>query len=110
MLVNCKGFSLVEVLVSFALFLMVTSFIVPIFMNVSQERYFLDYKRDALLLLHNEKETYLYDKKVLQAKDLLSGNKQFHFTAERKGNLVELCIFWEAFLSEQGQTCTFVKP
>lgn len=109
MLKNYNGFSLLEVLVSFSLLLLIITFIVPMLMKVHEERAMIDYKRKALLVLHNEIEAYLYGNSEFPRQGEMINSGTYVMSIELVGELERICIQWETPAKKKGKTCHYVK-
>ena len=109
MLKNCDGFSVIEVLGAFAIFLVLVSSIVPIMMKLYQERAFIDYKREALILLHNEKESFLYDSFYPGEREVTTSKRRYEVTLDNEGELAKICIGWEVAWGKHGKLCEYAK-
>lgn len=109
MLKKCNGFSVIEVLGSFAIFLVLVSSVLPIMMKLYQERAAVDYKREALLLLHNEKESFLYDHIYSGNKEITTHRRRYEVTLQNEGELAQICVSWEAPWGKNGKVCGYAK-
>lgn len=109
MLKNYKGFSLVEVIGSFAVFVILLTVLLPILMKIYEERTMLTYKEEGLLLLHNEKESFLYDYDFDGEKEITVDTRRYQLTIQKNGEFVQLCMNWEVPWKKKGRVCTYAK-
>ncbi len=109
MLRNCRGFSILEVIGALAIFLVVIMVMLPILIKTYEERSILDYKREALVLLHNETESYLYDQSDTVTKEIVTGRRTFLFTIDGESSFEKLCVHWEVPWNKKGKVCGYAK-
>lgn len=109
MLTNCRGSSAIEVLVSFSLIILTVTYLIPTLMKTYQERTVIDYKMEALLLLHNEKESFLYDEDYRIRGEIQSGSRRYQLIMNHEGPLVKICMKWEVPWDKNGKICNYVK-
>lgn len=110
MLRNCKGFSILEAIGALSILLVVMLIMVPIMMKIYEERSILDYKKEALVLLHNETETYLYDNGYETThKEIVTGKRTYLLTLVGEDALVRLCVHWEVSWNKKGKVCSYAK-
>ncbi|WP_017755766.1 hypothetical protein [Calidifontibacillus oryziterrae] len=109
MLRSYKGFSIIEVLASFFVLFTTVMLLTPILLNTYQQRTMIDYKREALLLLHNEKASYLYNEGNHQSDEIEISTRKYQLSFEQFGQLVKLCVRWEVPWDENGKVCDFIK-
>ncbi|HHY73032.1 MAG TPA: type II secretion system protein [Bacillus bacterium] len=109
MLKNGDGFSVIEVLGSFAIFLILITMIIPILLKTYEEKTVINYKREALLVLHNEKESFLYDGYPLHNKVITAASRSYQLTILMEGNLTKLCIEWKTPWGRKGEVCDYAK-
>lgn len=110
MLRNCKGFSILEVIGALSIFLVVIMVMLPFLIKTYEERSILDYKREALVLLHNETESYLYDYGYEPVtKEIITGKRIYLFTLDGESSLEKLCVHWEVPWNKKGKVCGYAK-
>lgn len=110
MLRNCNGFSILEVIGALSIFLVVTIVMLPIMIKTYEERSILDYKREALVLLHNETQSYLYDIGYeAVTKEIETGRRTYFLTLDGEAALVKLCVHWEVPWNKKGKVCNYAK-
>ena len=110
MLKNCKGFSVLEVICSFSITLLLITGFIPILMKIYEERTWIDYKREALLLLHNEKESFLYDDDYsFDDKKIVISSRTYLVKKQGEDQLTKLCIHWEVPWNKKGIVCGYAK-
>lgn len=110
MLRKCNGFSLLEVLGALSVFLVVVMLMVPIIIKTYEGRTILAYKKEALLLLHNETESYLYDDGYnAVGKDIKTTTRTYALTIDGEVNLTKLCVHWEVPWNKKGKVCSYAK-
>lgn len=82
----------------------------PIMIKIYEERSILDYKREALILLHNETENYLYDNEYGAAtKEIVTERRHYLLTFAGEASLVKLCVHWEVPWNKKGKICSYAK-
>ena len=110
MLRNCNGFSILEVIGALSIFLVVIMLMLPILIKTYEERSILDYKKEALVLLHNEKESYLYDHGYEAiTKEIVNGRRTYLLTFDGEAPLIKLCVHWEVPWDKKGKVCGYAK-
>lgn len=110
MLKNYNGFSMLEILCSFAIILTSITVIIPIIMKTYEERAVIDYKREALLLSHNEKESYLYDGGYqAETKTVKISSRTYQISIQGEGELIKICVQWEVPWDKKGKICNYAK-
>lgn len=110
MLKNYNGFSMLEILCSFSIILTSITVIIPIIMKTYEERAVIDYKREALLLSHNEKESYLYDSSYqAETKTVKISSRTYQISIQGEGELTKICVQWEVPWDKKGKICNYAK-
>lgn len=108
-LINNKGFSLIETLVALSIIMMVTTTMIPITTLLMAERDVLEEKRILSTMLHDELQYYLwsedatipasYDKKV-------NGTvASLHFSSDK--SLLKGCVKWGNVKNKQEEICLY---
>jgi hypothetical protein len=82
----------------------------PIIIKTFEERTILAYKKEALVLLHNETESYLYDDgNKAETKDIDTATRSYILTIDGEVNLTKLCVHWEVPWNKKGKVCGYAK-
>lgn len=102
MLLNNKGFILVEVLIGFSLLVTVVTTIVPLTVLIDQERKVLSERRTYASVLHDELQHYIW--KTSSALENIDG---FTIDFNEEGNLIRGCISWENVKQQIDEICLY---
>ncbi|WP_458412508.1 type II secretion system protein [Schinkia sp. CFF1] len=101
---------MVEVLGSFSIFLVLLTFLLPIMMKAYQEREIMEYKKEALIVLRNEVESYLYDgDPFFEAKEIETTSRSYRLSIEEEDGFTKVCVYWEVPWKEKGNVCDYAK-
>jgi len=98
----------VEVLIASSIFLSIIITLIPIAAIVKQEQNMLKIKREAVLMLHDELQDFLWKDTSLPAtieRDVKNTQVIFHF--EKEGKYVKGCTDIEARKGKQETICLY---
>ncbi|WP_053219216.1 type II secretion system protein [Virgibacillus senegalensis] len=111
---NCKGFSTLEAMAAFSIFLMVSVTILPSIYFIKIEDHTLTLKRQVLSQLHEDLLEMSYGDQLENPEQknyhvIIKGRKiDFHFVKET--NLIEGCAKWKNAKKEIDEVCLYGYP
>lgn len=109
MLLNNKGFTLVEVLVAFSLIMLLVTTFVPISTLLQQQTVIFSDRRIMSSKLHDELQVILWDKKAFSSetftKQVNDKNAIFRFT--REDDLIKGCVKWDNINNKKEEICLY---
>ncbi|WP_070120686.1 type II secretion system protein [Bacillus marinisedimentorum] len=97
MLKNCKGYFLLEVLLSLGVLIAAAAFL-PALIKMREGDHFIEQKREAAAVLHDEIQSRLYDQGTMPAeKQVVNNGRLYTFTwKELEEELVyQACVSFE---------------
>lgn len=106
MLLNNKGFTLFEVLISFSLFMTIIMTVVPLIILVETERKVLSERRMYASLLHDELQYMLSSSR--QASSIVHDDVTMTFT--RENDFLKGCVTWENKKQQNDEICLYGLP
>lgn len=110
MLRNCKGFSLIEVLASLAIWLLLCMTLVPSLLQVIKDRQDNDMLLFASRKLNEAIQGYVNDSNSMDTGPYVYKDNFLYLSwEETEGNSVKACIRWENYKKIQKERCGFAR-
>ena len=109
MLLNSKGFTLVEVILASSMIMVIIMTIVPMGSLLEREKAVLSERRILSLKLHDELQPFLWNDQPLPARYSSKFNfidVHFHFTFD--GDYVKGCVSWKNARGKSETICLYV--
>ncbi|WP_413379747.1 prepilin-type N-terminal cleavage/methylation domain-containing protein [Alkalihalobacillus sp. 1P02AB] len=101
---KCDGFTLIEVLLSFSLLNLISLMLVPVIIELQQERLTLREQEEALYILEEGIHHFMLEQPIPELK-----NKQFEQSINEDMGEIEYCLQWQASNHKLYQSCLYAK-
>lgn len=111
-LLNSKGFTLIEVLIASSLLLLMVSTFVPIFSLLNNERSVLSDRRTISSQLHDELQHYLWDESAATPARFIDTiqHKEVTFRFNTENDFVKGCANWKNVKQSDEVICLYGIP
>lgn len=109
MLKSINGFALIETIIIFNLLLIISLFIVPLYVSLKQEKAILHDRAIIVMKLHDELQKYIYERELLKDTNYnLNVHHRavnFYFTSENE--YIKGCATWKNMKQREEQYCLY---
>ncbi|MFC3882899.1 competence type IV pilus minor pilin ComGE [Bacillus songklensis] len=110
MLKSCRGYTLLEMLVAFSILFLLLAHILPLYIQIKQERKDIDIDKAAVKLLHEKVLEYKYDgASPSPSRRLLNGIVYEVSWQVEEQSLFKVCIYWENLSKQSKKRCDYIK-
>ena len=110
MLKNCKGYTLLEMLMAFSVLLLLLTSTLPLYIHIKQERKNVEMDKVAVKLLHQALLAYKYDGVSPHSwTEKWQGVAYQMEWKEGPGAFVEACISWEDESERSQKRCDYIR-
>ncbi|KGA95909.1 hypothetical protein AJ85_09480 [Alkalihalobacillus alcalophilus ATCC 27647 = CGMCC 1.3604] len=101
---KCDGFTLIEVLLSFTLLNLISLMLVPVIIQLQQERLTLYEQEEALYILEEGIHHFMLEQPIPALK-----NQLFEQRINEEVREIEYCLQWQASNNKLYQSCLYAK-
>ncbi|WP_110111306.1 competence type IV pilus minor pilin ComGE [Bacillus sp. CGMCC 1.16541] len=107
---NCKGYTMLEVVVAFGILLFVVYSTLPLYVSIVQERKNQKILNQANTLLHEELMKYKYSKSYEEGEEYVVNkiSYRFHWENHVQG-LKKVCVQWVDLSDREKTRCDFIR-
>jgi competence protein ComGE len=110
MLKNCRGYTLLEMLVAFSILFLLLAHMLPLYIQIKQERKNIDIEKAAVKLLHEKMLEYKYDGAFPSPSNRVLDGMMYEVTwQQEEQSLFKVCISWEDLSKRSKKRCDYIK-
>jgi competence protein ComGE len=110
MLKNCKGYTLLEMLVAFSLLFLLLTHALPLYIHIKQERKNVEMDKSAVKLLHQAILAYKYDGLSPDSSTNTQQGTVYEIDwNEGVSGFLEACISWENQTKRRQKRCDYIR-
>lgn len=110
MLKNCRGYTLLEMLVAFSVLLLLLTHTLPLYIHVKQERKNVQMDKAAVKLLHRKMLEYKYDGALSDSfTETQEGVTYYIDWHKEQPPFFKTCISWEDLNKRHQKRCDYIK-